>query len=159
MLVCARPLPLVPSPVLGPRRAGHSTSSDLNTAPSSLEPELSFQCVRRPFPNNSWPLTVRHSRSRALYGCASEHHFVQKLVGQVHSSESGSVALKSMCVLSKAQVHLTRCLNAGLDPDISVSQFQDMLVAHSGVVVEDQEILIGYPPKLLDVSVCTLSVQ
>ena len=43
------------------------------------------------------------------------------------------------------------CSIAGLDPDMSVSDFQDLLVGHSGVVVEDQEILTGYPPKPVEV--------
>lgn len=46
-------------------------------------------------------------------------------------------------------------LSAGLDPDMNVPEFQDMLVAHSGVVVEDQELLVGYPPKAVEVSLVT----
>ncbi|KAK9785178.1 hypothetical protein WJX73_004057 [Symbiochloris irregularis] len=40
---------------------------------------------------------------------------------------------------------------SGIDEALDAGSFQDMLVVHTGVVVEDQEILTGYPPKLLEI--------
>lgn len=40
---------------------------------------------------------------------------------------------------------------AGLEEDMVMEDFQDMLEAHSGIAPEDQDVLVGEPPRSLQV--------
>ena len=41
---------------------------------------------------------------------------------------------------------------AGLEEDMVMEDFQDMLEAHSGIAPEDQDVLVGEPPRSLQVA-------
>ena len=41
----------------------------------------------------------------------------------------------------------------GLEDDMVMEDFQDLLEAHSGIAAEDQEVFVGEPPEPLKASI------